>query len=267
MKRYTLLSLILCVTLGVVSVAEAKNGSKNRSFGFQQLMGGNSIGNLASKFNKHRDDNDDDDHQPPKPIDPGIGNGGTSNPMPTMPGYVWVDDHWEREKAPKSANPPQGRPGYIWVGDHWERVKAPTTVSTMPPMVINPGTVVVRDHRGTSAGSGGVTVSNTPEIRDHRKPKPSVVPGLGGGFPGLGGLNQAASGPIVRDHRTSTESHQGGTWTPNLPIVRDHRDSSAANGGVTVTSSPTIRDHRKSSQDSSTLKPSSLGGVLQMGAP
>lgn len=48
---------------------------------------------------------------------------------------------------------------------------------------------VVRDHRGSSNGQGGVTVvSNNPVVRDHR-----------------------GNGPIVRDHRSGN------------PVVRDHR--------------------------------------------
>jgi hypothetical protein len=65
----------------------------------------------------------------------------------------------------------------------------------------------VRDHRARSGGQGGVTISNSPVVRDHRK------------------------APIVRDHR-------------NAPVVRDHRDTSSSSGGTKVSNSPIVRDHR-----------------------
>lgn len=95
---------------------------------------------LANKFHKPK--------PTPIPIDPGRGDG-----KPVDPPH----------------QPPQGPPGFVWVNGHWERVKAPTG----PPVVVRdhrkptPGNVIVRDHRTPSPG--GVIV------RDHRSPSPGGV--------------------------------------------------------------------------------------------
>jgi hypothetical protein len=123
----------------------------------------------------------------------------------------------------------------------------------------------VRDHRVRSGGQGGVTVSDTPVVRDHRNPpmvrdhrNPPVVrdhrtgakivdpfaktrrPGKAPPIvrpidPGRGDgkvvVRDHRDAPIVRDHR-------------NVPIVRDHRDTSNNSGGTKVTDSPIVRDHR-----------------------
>jgi hypothetical protein len=120
-------------------------------------------------------------HKPkPIPIDPGRGDGKPLDP---------------------AQQPPQGPPGFVWVNGHWERIKAP--VPQHPAVVVRDhrkaktsqvivrdhrttGGVVVRDHRVVAAGEGrqvqpqdvssspgGVTVSDSPAnqgvvIRDHR---------------------------------------------------------------------------------------------------
>src|SRR5262245_27383443 len=107
---------------------------------------------LAKKFHTHE----------PIPIDPGRGDGR----VPVEP-------------QPVEPQPPQGPPGFIWVNGHWERVRAPQG-----------STVVVRDHRtvaphggwqDVSSSPGGVTVTQSPrwpnrrptvyggvQVRDHR---------------------------------------------------------------------------------------------------
>jgi len=182
MKRSTLLALTL-VTLLALNAAPAlagKKKSKNqnqdqqqndqqkqqqRSFKVNSLL--NNQTNWQQVFKKHKHHQDP---SPTTPIDPGNGAGGApvaepvAEPItpPNRPGFVWVDGHWEREKAPKSPK---------------------VVVTPIPPQ----GGPIVRDHRDGLGSNGGVTVTTTP------------------------GDGSAASGPTIRDHRTSG------------PIVRDHR--------------------------------------------
>lgn len=92
-------------------------------------------------------------HNMPIPIDPGMGNGRPlpTNPTPTMPGYVWVNGHWERERAPT-------------------------------PILVNPNGPIVRDHRNPAPwggnASGGVVVTQTPTgpiVRDHRTQSGPII--------------------------------------------------------------------------------------------
>lgn len=168
------------VGIGIDDILDPVNKDrpkKKRKFG--------KIGQLIEKFKQDKQEQ----NLPPKPIDPGIGNGQPLAPeVPTRPGYVWVGDHWERERAPKkngnnqppmTADPnpvvPQGKPGYVWVGDHWERVRANST-NVGTPTVVGQPTVgpVVRDHRTPTFGQSGAVV------RDHRTPQANVHSSSGG---------------------------------------------------------------------------------------
>ena len=257
------------VGIGIEDIQDDDNNdrpSRRRKFG---RLG--QIGQLVEKFTK---DDDNEQNPPVVPIDPGMGNGQPTAPpappVPTRPGYVWVGDHWEREKAPQNnvlpptnVNPvgpvgPVARPGYVWVGDHWERVKAPQ----QPLMIVDPipvkpvapqgrpGYVWVGDHWERVKAQS----SNNAPPRDPRKP---VTPW---NYPQSGqGSSSATSGPVIRDHRSSATSG---------PIIRDHRtpaarvtvDSSQAPGGVTVTSTP--RPTRRPSGSNAITSSSPLDGVF-----
>jgi hypothetical protein len=183
MKRLVSFALVASAVLAFAATASADNNSRrNKNFNASGKSG--SIEELILKFtNRERDDDeDDDDDDDRRPIDPGPGDGTNPPSNPTPP-------------------QPQGRPGFVWVGDHWEREKAGQTYPTNPVITDPlPGNIVVRDHRkpytGTDSSSapGGVTVTNTPIIRDHRT---------------------GENGPIIRDHRApslSPENGQGGVW-------------------------------------------------------
>jgi hypothetical protein len=134
----------------------------------------------------------------------------------------------------------------------------------------------VRDHRRRSNGQGGVTVSNTPVVRDHRT-APIVRDHRNAPV-----IRDHRNPPIVRDHRTTdkvvdlfAKSRRPGKAPPivrpidpgrgdgkvvvrdhrdppivrdhrNVPVVRDHRDTSNSSGGTKVTGRPIVRDHRES---------------------
>lgn len=252
-------------------------GQGNNNFNRQQRLG--KLGQLIDRF-KHNDEKKG--QKPPVPIDPGMGNGQPTAPptpsVPTRPGYVWVGDHWERERAPQGNNvkppivvnptpiapvAPVGRPGFVWVGDHWERERAPQGNNVKPPIVVNPtpiapvapvgrpGFVWVGDHWERVKAEPKNTVTPTvvgqptlvgPVIRDHRTSPPYVVSGNQGGI-------------VIRDHRTpaaggAAQAGQGGI------VIRDHRtpkitiaESSQTPGGVTVTSTP--RPPRRPTSNSS----------------
>lgn len=62
--------------------------------------------------------------------------------------------------------PTETKPGYVWVDDHWERIKAPKAGTTVPPPVQPKGGTTVtnsRDHRKP-------TETTKPDVRDHRTP-------------------------------------------------------------------------------------------------
>jgi hypothetical protein len=169
MKR-TILVLIACGVLGFSSSASATHKPKYKKRPLNQIEKSELIKELVSKTKKHDRDDDDDDDDDRQPTDP---------------------------KPPQ----PQGRPGFVWVGDHWERERAG---SPSPGKIVDPvhGTVVVRDHRKPVAGtdssqaSGGVIVTNTPIIRDHRQST--------WGTSGASGGVVVTTSPIIRDHRGTT---------------------------------------------------------------
>ncbi|MEX2172143.1 MAG: hypothetical protein WD851_22675 [Pirellulales bacterium] len=245
------------VGIAVEDILDDDNDRPSRKRKFGRL---GKIGQLVEKFTK---DDDNEQNPPVVPIDPGMGNGQPTAPpappVPTRPGYVWVGDHWEREKAPQNnvqppavVNPlpvgpirPVARPGYVWVGDHWERVKAPQ----QPLMIVDPipvkpvapqgrpGYVWVGDHWERVKAQP----SHNAPPRDPRKP---VTPW---NYPQYGqGTSSATSGPIIRDHRT--------------PAARITVDSSRAPGGVTVTSTP--RPTRRPSGSNAITSSSPLDGVF-----
>jgi hypothetical protein len=162
---------VLVSLLALTATASAEpTGSGTNNRGSQRWAGGqyeqwqskrDFYQKVAQKFHKPK----------PIPIDPGRGDG-----KPVEPAH----------------QPPQGPPGFIWVNGHWERVKAPVgpTVVVRDHRTVTPGTVVVRDHRtvapnggwqvrpqDASSSSGGVTVTESPrlpikvqgvQVRDHR---------------------------------------------------------------------------------------------------
>jgi hypothetical protein len=241
MKRSTLLTLSV-VTLVALQAAPALAGKKSRKndqdqqqnqsqnqqqnqsqrkFNVQSLLNGQPDWQGVFKKHKHHDDDD----APNTPLDPG-------RPDDRVP----VDE---------PVTPPS-RPGYVWVNGHWERERA----STKPTVIVDPiqtqSTIVVRDHRTVKPpfvsggqGQGGVTVTsgNGPIIRDHRDSSTSN-----------GGVTvTSGAGPTIRDHRDSvTIFNPTGSkvWTAG-PTVRDHRTITPpplagknGQGGVTVTTTP-----------------------------
>ena len=201
MKRSTLLTLTL-VTLLALNAAPALAGKKSqknnqnqdqqqgqqsnqqqRRFKVQSLLSGQP--NWQQIFKKHKP------HQDPKPIEP------------------------VKDPVVEPVTPPS-RPGYVWVNGHWERAKAPTKPTMVVDPILTQGGPVVRDHRDSTTGNGGVTVTTQggPNIRDHRKSTTIFNP--------TGGKTWTVA-PTVRDHRTITP--------PPLASGQGH-------GGVTVTTTP-----------------------------
>lgn len=252
MKRSTLLTLTLAtlVALNAAPALAGKKSQKNnqnqsqqqdqqsnqqqRRFKVESLLGGQP--NWQQVFKKHKKPQKP---TPVVPLDPGRGDG----------------------RVPVEPETPQGRPGFVWVKDHWERARAPKSPNVIVDPIPPQNGPIVRDHRDGLGANGGVTVTTTqggPIVRDHRKSTTIFNP--------TGGKTWTV-GPTVRDHRTITpppsSNGQGGvTVTSGAgPIVRDHRTTtppplvSGQGGGVTVTttpgdgsatSGPTIRDHRTS---------------------
>ena len=221
--KTTFTNLIAIATIAAfglsASTASADNHKKKHKsqpddqssqFYLNDLDNAGDLVNLISHLkHKHKDDSKPDDRVP---IDPGKGNGQTTTP-PSMPGFVWVGDHWERERAPKKVTQtPQGMSGFVWVGDHWERDardKKVTQIVDPYPGVLGSSdtsspTITVRDH--TNGTTQLITPNGTITIRDH-------------GGSASGGV-QVTSDPIVRDHRNSAD-----------PIVRDHRNGADQGGG------------------------------------
>jgi len=156
----------------------------------QRNHGFGTWGGIPDGFKKHHGHKQEPKSNP-IPIDPGKGDGRVPvAPVPTTPpvvpaprdGFVWVNGHWERAKAPrKVANP---YPADVTVRDHRT---TPVVRDHRTPTGSFPAGTTVRDHRtNTGNASGGVTVTavnpwsakDAPTIRDHR------------------------TTPIVRDHRT-----------------------------------------------------------------
>jgi hypothetical protein len=120
-------------------------------------------------------------HKPKSiPIDPGRGDGKPVEPAHQSPqgppGFIWVNGHWERIKAPVPQHPA------VVVRDH----RKAKTIQVIVRDHRTTGEVVIRDHRVVTAGDGrqvqpqdvssspgGVKVSDSPAnqgvaIRDHR---------------------------------------------------------------------------------------------------
>jgi hypothetical protein len=260
MKRSFLKAL--AVMSVAVAAASATAGEKNRgglgrvmqSFGGssisglrQQFQSGSGISNMISSLKHHH--KKDKDKKPPVPLDPGRGDGRVPvepTTPPARPGFVWVNDHWERERAPK----PLGNPnGSTWTDNYGPNVRDHRT-SPPPPMGNFPG--AVRDHRSNASMPGGVTVTSTGRPRGNSIPTfqdplmdalsrgasavgkgaSSVGSALGDLFSTeVGDPPQQGTGPVIRDHRTPPPSNFPGT-------IRDHRTAAPSNF------SGTVRDHR-----------------------
>jgi WXXGXW repeat (2 copies) len=188
------------------------------------------VGQLTHKHKQHPTQS-----QGTIPFDPGRGDGRVNaNPAPPNtlgPGFVWVNNHWERAKATSgtasgsatsSANPTPPNtlgPGFVWVNNHWERAKA-ISGTAGSSATSGGGTVGVRDHRN----GGNVNV------RDHRNgvnyPQGNVAVGI---TPGgntretwVVGVGESPVDKAVNwliDLFDGTEFHPG-----SVPPDRDHRD-------------------------------------------
>jgi hypothetical protein len=186
------LVLIACGIFAYTASASANDQPRNdKEYYLKHGNKSRALKELLSKLKKHDDDDDDDDKHP-IPIDPGKGDGKPTTP-PT----------------------PQGPPGFVWVKDHWERARATSSGSPVVTTGTTTGTVVVRDHRkpytGTdsSQASGGVTVTSSPIIRDHR------------------------TTPIIRDHRTTSGTPiSGGTYGGVKITDSKRRPKSNSGGGI-----------------------------------
>ncbi|MEX2112228.1 MAG: hypothetical protein WD845_03535 [Pirellulales bacterium] len=232
---------------------ETQQSGNQSSHKFSQNFGlslgrGNlgSISNMVSQFKKHKKDKPDS-HET-TPLDPGMGDGRVpvdpAEPVVPQgrPGYVWVDGHWERERAPKV--PPltsgNGNGGVTVTPTGGSGSQVLDQGQIIPPLSSGNGgggvTVtsgnggrVVRDHRKTvptsSSANGGVLVTTTPGSTRGQavtgsglNPFGVIVDGLakaGSTIAGGGSITGVApSGQQVRDHRTTSA---------NQPIVRDHR--------------------------------------------
>jgi hypothetical protein len=171
------------------------------------------ISRYVSDF-KHHHDHKPEPTKNPIPIDPGRGDGRVpTTPVPQPPardGFVWVKDHWERARAPKTVNP---YPADVVVRDH----RTPPTS----------GGVIVHDHRAPTGNTSGGTI-----IRDHRTT-----------------TDWTPAGTVIRDHRTTTNGNaSGGTVIVTNPVprndgpvIRDHRETPVIRDHRTT---PVIRDHR-----------------------
>ncbi len=192
----------------------ALHGSNPGQMLRQSLRSGNS-GDSDShqkhiKHNQHTTHNKQDDNiNNIIPLDPGRGDG-----------RVPV--------APVISTPP-ARPGYVWVGDHWERQRATSRpVTSGPPPVANGGggvTVtsansgpVIRDHR-----QGGVV------IRDHRQGVVPVTPVPT--KPTFGGQTITPPPVVLNPPVTQPTPPRGSGGRPRF-------DQNRAPGGVTVSVVP-----------------------------
>jgi hypothetical protein len=202
MKRAAKTGLALVSLLALTGTASAGPfGSGNSSGGQrftdrqygQRLSKQELFQKLTKKFHKPK----------PIPIDPGRGDGHT--PVEPQP------------------QPPQGPPGFIFVNGHWERVRAPGAGAPDAPQN---STVAVRDHRTESAGTVIVrdhrtNASGTVIIRDHRTLRP------GGGWQVRPAHPQDVSsspgGVTVTESSRSPIKNQG-------VLVRDHRGRSGNAG-------------------------------------
>jgi hypothetical protein len=180
MMRTSKTGLVLVSLLALTATASAEpTGSGTNNRGSQRWAGGqyeqwqskrDFYQKVVQKLHKPK----------PIPIDPGRGDGKPLDPPHAVPqgppGFVWVNGHWERSKAPVPQHPA------VVVRDH-RRAKTSQVIVRDHRTT---GGVVVRDHRVVTAGEGrqvqpqdvssspgGVTVSDSPAnqgvvIRDHR---------------------------------------------------------------------------------------------------
>jgi hypothetical protein len=275
MKRSTLLTLSV-VTLVALQAAPALAGKKSRNnnqnqdqqqdqqqnqqrkFNVQSLLNGQpDWQSLIKKHKKH--------DQPVTPLDPGRPDDRVpvAEPVtpPSRPGYVFVDGHWERDRAPKSPKvivdpvTPQDAP---IVRDH-RTIKPPALSNGQGGVTVTSGNgPVVRDHRNSTTifnPTGGKVWTAGPTVRDQRTiTPPPISSGNGRGgvtvttTPGGGKRDNAitGSGPNPLDLLAEGAAKVGNVFgigygevtsgdgsAPSGPIVRDHRPAG-----------PVVRDHR-----------------------
>jgi hypothetical protein len=209
MMRFSLSVLAIASSFAVVSIATAgdKDQHGRNGSGWQQqnsqsgIWGG--VSQIVSQSKQHHS-HKSQPQKKPIPIDPGRGDGR----VPVTPPPV-VRDH-------RDGSTSQGG-GFVFVNGHWERVKAPPKTNPYPT-----GTVV-RDHRGESYPGGTI-------VRDHRTPRPTLPPATivrdhresaasGGTTVTTTKPWTVNDGPVIRDHRTTPIVRDHRT----TPVVRDHR--------------------------------------------
>jgi hypothetical protein len=211
MKRATKTGLAVVSLLALTATASAgpfgswnNNGgqpSTDRQYG-QRPSKQELFQKLTKKFHKPK----------PIPIDPGRGDGHTpTNPQPQPPqgppGFIFVNGHWERVRAPGAGTPGVPHNSTVVVRDH--RTETPGTVIVRDHRTESPGTVIVRDHRTDASG--------TVIIRDHRNVTPDggwqvrpAPPKDVSSSPGGVTVTSSPRSPIkdqgvvVRDHRTGS---------------------------------------------------------------
>jgi hypothetical protein len=277
---------ISAVVLSASSAVAGNNKNKQRknsqsnsqTFRFGQ---GGAIFDLIEKLKKQHKDNDKDkEPQDVPPIDPGKGDGKPTTPTqpPKMPGYVWVNDHWERERAPQGSvsKPPiaiNPMPGTIVVRDHRDQpgdTWKPTFNASQAPggVIVTSGSVVVRDHR-TGATNGQFV------IRDHRtdssnapggvtvtsgKPRPKnngggIFGAIGDAAGAVGNGISSAAGTVGKGLGNAAGAvgdslgNAAGTAGQVLGINRGNKPSNGVAQGTTWSTpqmqNMVIRDHRK----------------------
>ena len=223
--------------------------SPNHSISTKPWFGGQQLGSMQQIATQvHNNVQSLHCKKDPLPLDPGRGDGkpsGSSQPpvitdpvQVTSGPYVWVNGHWERQKANQSqtGGPAMNIPTSVGpvVRDH---TTTSTTTSNFNGIVRDHRTTTattfggfrgtIRDHRNDpSSANGGVTVSvNTSSPRNNQIPTlngPGPLETLGNAASSIGsGLADVfstevgeSSGP--RDHRTNSTSNFGAN-------VRDHR--------------------------------------------
>lgn len=213
----------LAITAGA-SADENQNASGNhrsfrafsQKFRNSQNRGGtfarDAVSEIASQLKKHHD------HKPPE----------TTNPTPIDPGRG--DD-----RVPVDPVVPQGRPGYVWVNGHWERERAnqPTGPVIVDPTLVGP---VVRDHREPRPANNVPWGTGTPVVRDHRSGAPTTP--WNTGTPVVRDHRDGAAGgagPVVRDHRTkSTSTGASGGVTVTGANPGSARPTSRGGRSVTI---------------------------------
>jgi hypothetical protein len=179
MMRTLKIGAVLVSLLALQATASAEsnhNGDQRWGGSHQQWQAKRELyQKIAKKYHKPK----------PIPIDPGRGDGKPIEPAPQQP--------------------PQGPPGFVWVNGHWERVKAPTGPTVVVRDHRKPSTVIIRDHRTP----GGVVVRDhrspgTVIVRDHRTPKGDWTSRPQDASSSPGGVIVTESQPVqvhVRDHR------------------------------------------------------------------